>query len=38
MNQSDIENGMRTAFLDYDHASSISFRPQFIYNDHNAGK
>lgn len=38
MNQSEIENGMRTAFLDYDHASSSLFRPQFIYNDHNAGK
>lgn len=38
MNQSDIENGMRTAFLDCDHASSLLFRPQFIYNDHNAGK
>lgn len=38
MNQTDIENGMRTAFLDYDHASSLLYRPQFIYNDHNAGK
>lgn len=38
MNQTDIENGMRTAFLDYDHASSLLCRPQFIYNDHNAGK
>ena len=32
MNQFDIENGMRTAFLDHNYTSGLQFRPQFIYN------
>lgn len=38
MHQLDIENGMRTAFLDHNYTSGLQFRPQFIYNNHTEGK
>ena len=38
MCQADIENGLKTAFLDYNHTSSLLYRPQFIFNDYKAGR
>lgn len=33
-----MNDGFRTAFIDYEHSSEIEYRPQFISNDHTQGK
>ncbi len=38
MNNIEIQNGLQTAFLNKANASNISYRPQFISNDHTQGK
>jgi len=35
---SKISDGLKTAFIDYEHSSEIEYRPQFISNDHTQGK
>ena len=35
---SKMNDGFRTAFIDYEHSSEIEYRPQFISNDHTQGK
>lgn len=33
-----MNDGLKTAFIDYEHSSEIEYRPQFISNDHTQGK
>ena len=33
-----IREGFQTAFIDYNHNSELSYRPQFISNDYKEGR